>query len=240
MVFNNDIALLIELDPDSAHGSVSGNIRITQDQWDHIDQMLDLRPVVAEKVIPPTSQMNSQIHDGSDARPFEIGYVNGGVLLIPANTNFDIRWTQHQADIAKCFNGHSLENGAVTKSNMAALATTIGSHEKFSWLPIGFNYRHSCFALGLEAASDIHLVHMTGFGERTGATTLSQWIEDYWDQKMLFGLRGLRERIGETEYERRLGEANIVRDGILKIIHDYELDSLARKLLSEKTGLSWA
>ncbi len=230
VVLSKDIGPLKKLATDTMYGSASGNIRVGQPQWDHIAETLDLYPLSVRPVIPPTSQMNSLITHGSDVEPLDIAYVNGGVLLLPTNAEFAKTWTKHQRAIFDAFEKHPLANGAVRGSNMAALATTIHDHEKFDWLPIGYNYRHSCFALGMEDVESIYMVHMTGFADKTDTTSLSDWIQEYWEEKIASGIHRLSHLLEDQETERRRFIANAVRDNITKTVKDYDLDKIVQDM----------
>ncbi len=230
VVFTNTIDDLCALPAHCVYGAVAGSHRVSKKQWAHI-RKLELAPVPCTPQRPRTALVTALSKRRLRPAPMRFGYANGGVILFAPGYDFQSIWQDQQREIAATFSRHRLANGNVIQSNMAALATAIGTYGHFDWLPPGYNYRHADFALGLCEASDVRLVHMTGFGKRTNAETLSGWINEYWSEKMKKSLHMLRPRLTSGTFSHRLTVLQEIHDKILSIISTYNLDSVAERLI---------
>lgn len=233
VVFTSGIDNLCSLRPDCVYGAVAGNYRVTQQQWAHIAK-IGFHPAACEPQVPRSATVKA-LSEGRTKTlpPLGFAYPNGGVILFPSGYDFKLTWQKQQREIAAVFDGHRLSSGSVTQSNMAALATTIGTYGTFSWLPPGYNFRHADFALGLCTAPEIGLVHMTGLGKRTEAGALSTWIDEYWSSKMVKGLNMLQQVLPEHDLRHRAKQLSEIHQVISATITTYELDALAMKLVNQ-------
>lgn len=236
VVFCGSIDPLTQLDPEPIYGAISGHNRVKPSQWAHIADQLGLAPAAAPPTRALTSVVNALIRERPLPEPLKISYPNGGVLLFPAGADLGPVWSDHQARIAACFAGTDLISDAVTNSNMAALATTIGNYGAFDWLPDGYNYRHAGFALNLCKAEDIRMVHMTGLNTPRPSGSLSEWVTGYWSDKMLKKLTDLRPQITDADDKARRAIAQSVLEGVLETIQSYDLDPICRDMLTAREG----
>ena len=235
VTFTGSIDDLCTLPSTSVYGAVAGIYRVTAAQWAHI-KTVGLVTAPCTPQTPRTALVGALANRQPAPAPLSFGYANGGVILFPSDYDFRSTWVAQQRTIAQAFDGHPLHSGSVTQSNMAALATTIGSYGTFNWLPPGYNYRHADFAVGLCPSSEVRLVHMTGLGKRAQASTLSGWVNEYWSLKMTKGLNSLRSILHSDEFERRLAELSAVHRTILTTIATYDLDQLAEQLIIQASA----
>ncbi len=241
--FHGDIRPLADLPKNSFYGCPSGNLRVTEKHWNLIIDNLGLRPI-ENPFVPNNVQLKVLKNPDTVPTVQPYAYTNGGVILIPANCDQHSTWQDHQEKIYNFFKNHPLGCGSVTKSNMAALATSIGSYGAFSWLPHGYNYRPDCFALGLCDISDIRIVHMTGDVKSVKASTLKQMIQQWWNAKTVTKstlkqriqhwrnakidtkFEDLENYVGFEEKERRWRIFCQVFDAMISVIDNYDLETL--------------
>lgn len=235
VVFTGVPTELSHLDEKTVFGAIAGNSKVKPAQWRFMADR-HFKPQPASPEVPRT-QLVGALAVGKPAPPaLEFSYVNGGVVHFPEGFDFQTTWQNTQREIAEAFQGHVLDRDSIRKSNMAALAVTIGTYGAFDWLPYGYNVRHADIALGLCTPDAIKLVHMTGLGKRTDATTLNCWVKEYWVQKMLKGLERLQHTLPEDEFQRRYEGAMTILSVVLDVVHAYKLDPLAQMLISENDG----
>ena len=236
VVFSGSPTELGAIDRGAIHGAVAGNARVKPQQWVFLAE-LGYKPHPCRPEPPRTALLRAKVAGRAAPPSLDISYVNGGVVVFPSGTNFQSDWQSKQKEIADAFLGHPLDSDSVRKSNMTALAVTIGAFGKFDWLPYGYNYRHADFALGLCESHEIKLIHMTGLGKRTEAISLSRWVIEYWAQKMTHLLGQLKPCLSGPEFDRRSHIAATSLRRILDVITDYELDPLAQKLIVERASI---
>ncbi len=223
--FHDDIRPLADLPKNSFYGCPSGNLRVTEMHWNLIVDKLGLRPIETP-FVPINVQLDALINPGKVPTVQPYAYTNGGVVLIPANCDQHSTWQDHQRKIYNLFKGHPLGRVSLTKSNMAALATSIGSYGVFSWLPHGYNYRWGHFILGLCDISNIRIVHMTGDPKSGKASTLKQRIQHWRNAKIDTKFEDLENYVGFEEKERRWRIFCQVFDAMISVIDNYDLETL--------------
>ena len=235
IVFTNSIEPLLNLPPEKIYGSVSGNFRVRNSCWQVIQDDLEL-PLFKLKETPINDRFRKLVDPEYRLPILEYAYVNGGVLLFPAGTDFRALWEFQQEKIYRHFAKHPLRSNGVTTSNMAALATTIGTYGKFEYLPVAYNYRHKCFALGMCQANEIRMIHMTGRSRaNTGTKSARDWVNKYWRHKMTSGFGSLQKLLDESEFSRRLKICDQMRRNTVETIKLYELDQLFKTIKNSET-----
>lgn len=229
IVFWGPLRELCKYDRDYVYGAVAGSSRINSAQWLHITSELGFAPLQSAR-----ATLKELLRASADPkytpRTMNEVYVNGGVLLLPINTDFGLAWRHCVGEIADVFHHHPLRSKSVSGSNMAGLAMAIAAHGKFRWLDDRLNYRPKCFALGLEGQERIEIVHMTGFD--AAHVTVSARIDDYYQTKIYPLFRALASSVPKAELDKRLCVATTFKEELMSLIECYDLDVLAGRLLT--------
>jgi len=236
VVFVNSIDGLSKIEDTHIAGSIPCNFRVEENQWDIIRDELCLKTLPCSE-IPIKEIYHSELSSSHKVRKLNHVYVNGGVIIIPANVNLKSAWERHVGKIGAFFNSHRLRSGSVYQSNMAGLATAIAAYGKFSWLPIEYNYRPLCFALGMKEADEIKIIHLTDDIKTTSFTSLSLRMEAYWSERIELKIDQFKTKLDKIEYERRRDIAENIKNKIGELIVNYELDNISNYLFSYVTLL---
>lgn len=195
----------------------AGFPRVTEDQWNFIEEALGLRPLAL-----PWIPLQEAAEARSDARKAKGGrrfYANSGVVWIRSPETFGALWSEHIIRIAQAFGNHPLTSKSVTGSDQAALATAIGSCGGFCLLPGSFNHRPVCFFLEPEVELSPTIVHLAGMRwAEEGVTDLESAVRIYWEEEVF--QRAKRWRRGNLQSMRELLAV------ILGLCRAYELDEV--------------
>jgi hypothetical protein len=166
----------------------------------------------------------SQLDPSYKINTNNIVYINSGVVVIPPNFDLKSNWEKHFSLISAYFESHKLKKRSVYNSDQAGMATAIGAYKKFSWLPLFFNYRPVCFALGLYEYSEVKIFHLTGKFICKGLP-IRDWFHHYFNEKIFSMLNQLQEKISREEYDFRVAQINLTQKHIENLILDYGLST---------------
>lgn len=207
-------------------GCVPGWSRVTEQQWQEIERVLDMTLIPANFIPPQESKLTLK-HSEREPNVVKRIYVNGGVLLIPRPEQFRTHWLSDISSIAEHFENNPLCTTAVYGSNMAGLSSAISRHGEFEWLPIGYNFRPFSFAMGMADIDDIFMVHMVGNIEENGRN-ITDRLQSYWHTRVERCILELEGVILPAQLFKNLQIAEQCKHNLIQIAQTYELDSLVR------------
>jgi hypothetical protein len=233
LLVDNDLCFLEDVSDlvgRSVRASFGGSARVTEVQWAHIEQATGLKPLAAEYV--PMREELEAAKAGREPKPEQRLYLSAGVVWVAEPLEFEAVWSAHIDAIARAFEGHPASTRRVRGCDQAGFATAVAAAagaEGFDLLPFAYNYRPMCFRLGLSDRPKI--LHLNKLGEDENMP-LSKAVTKLWDQRMLKRItRDSRNGVGaqrsQDQQEQLLEQAINVRDRVLKIGADADLDSFA-------------
>jgi hypothetical protein len=231
LLVDNDICFLedvSDLAGDSVRASFGGTARVTDAQWEHIERATGLRPIAAQWV--PMRERLEAAKAGRDPRIEQRLYLSAGVVWVGQPSEFEAIWSAHIDAIACVFEGHPASTKRVRGfgSDQAGFATAVATAGGFDLLPFAYNYRPMCFRLGLSEQPKI--LHLNKLGEDENMP-LSEALTRLWDQRMIKWLKrdngnAVGAQRSPDERERLLDQAISVRDRVLRLCADANLDTL--------------
>ncbi|APE44934.1 hypothetical protein BOO69_17110 [Sulfitobacter alexandrii] len=237
--FLSDVKPLLAIPPNRMAGAPAGNVRVTEAQWAEIESALDLAPL-RHLWTETQSQMAALQSDDVEIRQNTHTYVNGGVLLLPQDDAFVATWRDHLLRIAAHFRGHPLRSKAVLESNMAGLATAIGAHGDFQWLPDGMNCRHRSLLLNVLPLEEIDILHMTGGpateGDFPPDSHVSAYVAGYWQTRVMDKLTLLETAHGPRAFAEATDTVRAIMAETADLIRAYDLDAVMAMILEERRG----
>lgn len=226
LLVDNDICFLEDVSDLSGRNvcaSLAGTARLTGEQWTHIEQSTGLRPLTWEWV--PMREQLEAARAGREPTVEHRLYVSGGVVWIRRAPEFEATWDAHIDAIARVFDGHPASTKRVRGSDQAGLATAVAATGGFDLLPFAYNYRPMCFRLGLTEQPKI--LHLNKLGEDE-QLPFSKSLTRLWSERMLRWIKRDRGKIsGPQESESLLDQAISIRDRVLRIGTDADLDAFA-------------
>lgn len=206
--------------------SEAGSARVSDAQWKLIEDELKI-PLLRRRFAPINVRWlvapDPHATDAEDCERYL--YVNSGVILFPFGHDHRALWKIHQRRVYECFRDHPLSNDAVTKSDQAGLAVSIAAHGEFAWLPLRFNYRHGCFARGMETPNRIAIVHFTGNVDGDAGLGVTARMTAYWQQYILSKVKRLPPSVPDAEKRRREETARLVLASAHDMIREYDLEN---------------
>lgn len=229
LLIDNDTCFVADLDADPAPrgveimAAVAGNVRVSSAQWRHIREHLGLGALDVEW--RALQDQVSGFRKGTVAPVQRELYVNGGVVWTASPRELGRLWATNVTRIADLFEGHPLDGPSVRGSDMAGLATAIGTHGKFAFLDDGLNYRPPCFWMGQRDRREIRIVHMTdmrlpGLGP---TCTVEDAVQNFWDDRVRSGLA----RLDEARRADLLQASEEILSRIREVISAYGLNRVA-------------
>ena len=228
LLVDNDLCFLedvSDLAGRSVRASIGGTARVTDAQWAHIEQATGLRPLAAEWV--PMRERLEAAKAGREPQPEQRLYLSAGVVWVGRPPELEAIWSAHIDAIAHAFEGHPASTRQVRGSDQAGFATAVATAGGFDLLPFEYNYRPMCFRLGLSEQPKI--VHLNKLGEDE-TMVLSEALTKLWDIRMIKRIRrdnqnAVGAQRSPDEQERLLDQAISIRDRVLRIGADADLDS---------------
>ena len=228
LLVDNDVCFLddvSDLAGRSVCASIASRRRVTDAQWGRIEQVAGLRPLAVEWV--PLKERLRAVMAGCAPNPEQWLYLNAGVVWVRRPLEFEAIWSSHIEVIARVFDGHPASTKWVCGSDQAGLATAVGASAGFDLLPFAYNYRPGCFQLGLDEQPKI--LHLWKLG-KDESMVLSKALTKLWDVRMIRRIQrdngnAVGAQRSRDERERLLDEAISVRDRVLRIGADADLDS---------------
>lgn len=234
LLVDNDVCLLgdvSDLSGRNVRASLASAERLHDAHWAHIAAATGREPLSAEWV--PLNREFRAKWKGRRPRASQKLYLNGGVVWVNSPVAFGSGWAAAVDAIARAFDGHPLDRVAVRGSDQAGLAIAVAEHGGFDLLPIAYNYRPVCFALGLEEPK---IVHLNKFGDKeplpfSRQMPFSRTLSAFWDRRIIQhivrrggGVSGGRQ-VETSERAKLLDEAMTIRDRLLRLVADAGLDS---------------
>lgn len=202
--------------------SVAGNARVSDAQWEHIENQIGLKPLEY-----PWLALNDEFQSsltGVLSRPRHALYLNGGVVWLRNPVAFGEMWARHIRLIAELFENHPLRDRNVCRSDQAGMATAIGVKGGFAMLPVEYNYRPHCFWMGRSRPDEVKIIHMTNMNMAgiDSLNTIEKMMRLFWKERVY-------QKIPHSPTDRRkalMDGADSILRKICVLISEYNLNKI--------------
>jgi hypothetical protein len=237
LLVDNDVCFLGDvsaLDGRNVRASVSNRARVSDAQWDHIAAATRLRPIALEWN-PPLDEFDA-LETGRAPRARDKLYLNAGVVWVREPAVFEPLWASHISSIAQAFDGHALSTTWVRGSDQAGFATAVADHGGFDLLPPAYNSQPAHFKLGSSQPPKILHLCKLGVKERL---PLSRTLTKFWAKRIIRPITRVGSRT-QAEQQRLVDEALTVRDRLLRLCAEADLDAFDFLARQARSGGRWA
>jgi hypothetical protein len=224
LVVDNDVCFLSDvsdLEGRNVRASVDSKVRISDQQWSHIETTTGLRPLEVEWCSPAAEL--AAVERRKPPKMSSNLYLNTGVVWVRDPLEVSSIWTANMNAIREAFDGHPLSTKWVLRSDQAAFAAAVATRGGFDLLSSAYNCRPIHFWLGLSEQPRILHLHKLGEVE---PLPLSKTVAAYWDGRIATRIRRPKTaRRADIEQEKLLDEAMSIRDRVLQLCADAGLDT---------------